>query len=313
MHPNLTFSPRGTALVEQLKERLASSSKHVFSLTDTLSLIAQLRTEITFPKSLSDRKFQRAVIEAGIFQEIVLTATYPFDSKRYHWGPFSEYELALSLKPGAYLSHGTAAALHNLTEPAPTTIYVNKEQSPKNSKGNLTQSGIDRAFSSKQRQSGYIVTHQQTEMILLSGKHSNRLGVVKLTGSEGEVLELTDLERTLIDIAVRPSYAGGARAVAQAYRTALPKVSVSRLTKMLEDLSYVYPYHQVVGFYLQNASISTSTLSTVCNTLGSIPIGASFVPQTLTARFDDGSPHCSPSSKYFYYPPTHFSSATLNR
>jgi hypothetical protein len=253
MHPNLTWSPRETALIEQLQERLASSSKHVFSLTDILSLIAQLRAEITFPKALSDRKFQRAVIENGIFQEIILTATHPFDSRRYQSGPFSNYELALSLRPGAYLSHGTAARLHHLTDLEPTTIYVNKEQSPKNFKGKLTQPGIERAFSNQQRQSGYIVTHKETQMVLLSGKHSNRLGVVKLTGSQGEALELTDLERTLIDIAVRPSYAGGASAVAKAYRTALPKVSVSRLTKMLEDLAYIYPYHQVVGFYLQNA------------------------------------------------------------
>ena len=46
MHPNLTWSPRETALIEQLQERLASSSKHVFSLTDILSLIAQLRADL---------------------------------------------------------------------------------------------------------------------------------------------------------------------------------------------------------------------------------------------------------------------------
>ena len=91
------------------------------------------------------------------------------------------------------------------------------------------------------------------KITLLSGKHSDRLGVIRMTSHQGEQLELTDLERTLIDIAVRPAYAGGVKVVAEAYRRALPRISVTRLTKMLADLQYVYPYHQVIGFYLQNA------------------------------------------------------------
>jgi len=97
-------------------------------------------------------------------------------------------------------------------------------------------------------------------MILLSGKHSGRLGVTKTTGSQGEQLDLTDVERTLIDIAVRPTYAGGAKIVAKAYRSALPKTSISRVSKLLKELNHVYPYHQAVGFYLQNAGQPLSAL-----------------------------------------------------
>jgi hypothetical protein len=100
-----------------------------------MPLIVELRIERAFPRSLSERNFLRRLIEDGILKEIPLTATYSFDAKRYHWGPFSEYELALSLQPGAHLSHGTAARLNNLIDHEPTTIYINKEQSPKNSKG----------------------------------------------------------------------------------------------------------------------------------------------------------------------------------
>jgi hypothetical protein len=223
-------------------------------------LILQVRAEYPFPRSLSERKFQKSLIDSGVLKEISLTASHSFETTRYHFGPFSDYELALSLKAGAYLSHGTAAHLHNLLDQKPTTIYVNKEQSPKNSKGSLVQTAIDRAFANKQRTSAYIVTHQKTRMTLLSGKHSGRLGVTKTLGPQGELLDLTDVERTLIDIAVRPTYAGGATVVARAYRTALPKISISRIAKLLEALTYVYPYHQVVGFYLQNAGLPLSAL-----------------------------------------------------
>src|SRR6202162_1941786 len=245
--------PRNAILLERFQERLASSAKRVYSPMDLAIQITQLHAEHAFPKSTSERKFQRLIIESRTLKKIALPATSPFEAKRYHWDSFSPYELALSIKPGSYLSHGTAAYLHNLADREPETIYVNKEQSFKNSKGNLTQAGINRAFSNKQRHSGYVVMHNQLKITLLSGKHSDRLGVIKMTGRQGEQLELADLERTLIDIAVRPAYAGGAKAVAEAYRRALPKTSIMDLTRMLADLRYVYPYHQAIGFYLQNA------------------------------------------------------------
>jgi len=145
-------------LVEEFKQVLSNSNKHVFSSAELISLIVQLRVEHPFPRSLSDRKFQKSLIDLGVVKEISLTASYSFESTRYHSGLFSDYELALSLKPGAYLSHGTAAHLHNLIDQKPKLIYVNKEQSPKNSKGTLTQAAIHRAFANKQRTSAYIVS-----------------------------------------------------------------------------------------------------------------------------------------------------------
>jgi hypothetical protein len=195
-----TLNPREATLRDQFRRKLIDSSRNVFSEADLLQLAVELRLEQGFPRSLSERSFVRRMIQDVILKTIPLSATYSFEAKRYHYGTFTGYELALSLKPGAYLSHGTAARLHNLIDHEPTTIYINKEQSPKNSKGNLTQAGIDRAFSNKQRQSGYIVTHDRTRIVLLSGKNSNRLGVTKGKGPQGEQLELTNVDRTLIDI-----------------------------------------------------------------------------------------------------------------
>jgi hypothetical protein len=55
----------------------------------------------------------------------------------------------------------------------------------------------------------------------------------------------------LVDISVRPSYAGGVNTVLDAYRKARDKISVSLLAEMLSNLQYKYPYHQAMGFYLE--------------------------------------------------------------
>jgi predicted transcriptional regulator of viral defense system len=175
-------------------------------------------------------------------------------------GTLSDYELALSLKLHSYLSHGTAAYLHGLSDQESDIIYVKKEQSAKNQSGSLSQAGINRAFSSKQRQSAYIVTCNRAKIMLLSGKDSGRLGVSKTIGSKGEHIEFTDLERTLIDIAVRPGYAGGISNVLENYVRASGQTSVERLSKILEKLDYTYPYHQAIGFLLQSAGHPPSAL-----------------------------------------------------
>jgi len=161
------------------------------------------------------------------------------------------YHYAVSLRKKTYLTHASALNILGLTQQIPKTIYVNKEQSPKKqSTEPLTQEGIDRAFANPQRKSKYIFKIGSHNIILLSGKATNNAGV-----ETDKIMKLprTCLERTLIDITVRPRYAGNVFNVLEAYKSSIKDIDYVKLLELLEILDYKYPYHQSLGFYLEKA------------------------------------------------------------
>ncbi len=212
--------------------------------------------------AINTENFVRLLKENQL-KEIKLTSPhYEKTYTRFSWGDeVSIYQLGLLLKSHSYLSHYTAMYLNGLTDQVSKTIYVNSEQSPKpHGDVSLGQSRIDIAFNGKPRTSKYIFNYEGWNICILSGKNTNNLGVEKVKRSKNETLSVTNIERTLIDIAVRPVYSGGINKVQMVYQRAKDKISVKKLVAMLKKINYVYPYHQVIGFYMQRAGFDEASL-----------------------------------------------------
>lgn len=221
------------------------------------------RSKGTLARHTKLADFLNFMTENGHLRLITLQADH-YDKRitRYCLTDPTSFELAASISKSGYLSHGTAAQLHGLLTLNLPTVYLNSEQSVKpNSSGPLTQIAIDRAFGGKQRQSKHSYRHEDISITIINGKNTNRLGVKTLADGNGHVVSTTNLERTLIDIAVRPAYAGGISCVLQAYRSARNRTCVPELVATLDQLGYIYPYAQAIGFLMQQAGFSESECS----------------------------------------------------
>jgi hypothetical protein len=163
------------------------------------------------------------VIEEHELLQIAEIASNEYGWKtRYALGKVSLLQLASSFYKGSYLSHGTALQIHGLA--SQNQVFVNHEQSPKAFGSRLSQSGLDRAFKSPQRQSNYVFRYGPRTITFLNGKNTGRAGVVEIQGTEHGSLQVTTLERTLIDVIVRPQYAGGIRNVIKCFEKAKDRI-----------------------------------------------------------------------------------------
>lgn len=240
-----------------------SSGKRVYTQAELAKTLNDQRSSWSLAARTTAQEFIQFLIDQKRLTLVQLRSdAYEREVVRYAWDDASIYQLALSIRKGSYLTHTTAVHLHGLTDLIPKTVYLNIEQSPKpRPQGELTQAAVDRAFANQQRQSNLSYVYGDWTVTVISGKNTGRLGVEEVLGPAGEKLDATNIERTLIDIVVRPTYAGGIFEVYQAYKAAKDVISVNRLVSILKKLDYIYPYHQSIGFLMQRAGYDAKRYS----------------------------------------------------
>ena len=244
-----------------VKDKMRGAESKIFSLQALRRIVDAATTPWPYDgsRSRSGQIIEKLIVNKAIRHLVFKNPNYSSIS-RYTFGSISILELATSLKPNAFLSHWTAAEIHGLSTNPASTIYVNKEQSAKPSpQGPLSQPAIDRAFATRQRQSKYIFTFDTQTFTLLNGKQTNDYGVTTLTIG-GRAIRVTDIPRTLIDIIVRPAYAGGVQQVVDIFKAAAAKIEVEELLRTLRRVNHKYPFHQSLGYYLTAAGFQQSQL-----------------------------------------------------
>lgn len=167
------------------------------------------------------------------------------------------YDLAAASSRASYFSFYSAITIHGLTLQLPKHIYMTNERKNYIKYNNtLKQEAIDAAFNKKTRQTANIRTIQNYKLHLINGQSNNRLGVISFR----DCYCVTDVERTILDSVARPFYAGGVTQVLEAVVNAKNIIDIDKLVYYYNQMHYIYPYHQALGFYLEKAGYDKQAL-----------------------------------------------------
>jgi predicted transcriptional regulator of viral defense system len=250
--------PKSEIQVAQINHYFRDNADRCFSRSDLENLFLISNPARNLPANMTFRAFQEMLLTETKLQEFRLRSSdYPA-IRRYSWEPkASPVSVANSImNDNWFYSHASAMWIHGLAK-THNHIFINKEQSQKPPNRNpVSQEAIDRAFQIQQRPSRLVYKYRGTTITVLSGKHTGRIAVELTKTPSGQDVHVASLERTLIDITVRPGYSGDIPAVLRAFRLARGRTQVSKRTTLPDMFDYTYPYHQAIGFYLDRAGYS---------------------------------------------------------
>jgi hypothetical protein len=246
-----------------IKARIQTLELEILKQADLSALLEQEREQWGLAKGMNGPDFTRKLVDAKFIREHQFP--FPNRSERRYAKPHVPMLAVLqSLRADAYYTHASAMQVHEImTEPV-SDIYINFEQ-PEHERGNFPeQSRIDAAFKGNPRRTNNVVHRETGDITMLNGMRTGSLGVEEnyatMLDPEPANIRVTNLERTLIDITVRPYYAGGVDRVLLAFQRSRDRVDVRQLVRYLAKLNYVYPFHQAIGWYMQKSEYSEGQL-----------------------------------------------------
>jgi len=248
----------------EIRRIFKENPSDIFKQVEISNLLDTYREPWSLPKSLTGPSFAKRLVESKIIREHV----FPFPArkeKRYAKLKVPMLEVLQSIKANSYFTHAFAMHTHKISKQIINEVYLNFEQPLHQRNGILEQKNIDLAFRAKPRCTQNIVECENYRLIMLNGMFTGMLGVETRTTNPGfsdaASVRVTDLERTLIDITVRPQYSGGVQNVLDAFILARDCIDIDKLSRYLSELNYVYPYHQALGWYLSQSGYTDDQLA----------------------------------------------------
>ena len=208
--------------------------------------------------------FIGALKEEGILTAHTLKAKNNKTVTIYSSSPLDKinpYGLAAKMFPAGYFCNLSSIYFHSLTNQIPKTIYICNEtisEQLKTRADGVNNTLLRSAFIKPHRHTSYVFAVNDCKIAVVDRKKKSGHGVVKIHAHNTLLpnnSRITSIERALIDAVVSPQYNGGIVSVYTYFKKARQKIDAQQLMDIYCKLDFIYPYSQVLGFFLDNIGL----------------------------------------------------------
>jgi hypothetical protein len=225
----------------------------VFTKQDLSNVLSSKAAEWNLPIKYNNKTFRQDLVSFLDFKSLIIGRCEVFAYKK------PEYlDVFQKLKKSSFFSHYTALRLHGLTEQTPYQVFVSTARKNTLSEDTISQEAIDKAFEKIKGKTSETIVFDKYKIFDLD------IETLQINSEDYSFfVKLTNIEKTLIDAAINPEYCGGPAEVLKAFIRAKDKVSVVKIKSILKRIGYKYPYHQLIGFYMERAEFDDKKIKII--------------------------------------------------
>lgn len=171
------------------------------------------------------------------------------------------HELLGAYGKDGYACYFCALYFNKLTGQVPKSFHIAFPRQEKDRKSvqeykDIEYEDVRDVFMKKPKESKITVKYGECQYIFVERDAIHSVGVEKREfiqdGRKASFL-VTDLESTLIDVAVAPHRAGGISSVMDAWRAAEGRYDIGKLYYYYSMQKFIYPFWQRIGFLMEKA------------------------------------------------------------
>ncbi len=232
-----------------------------YSAKELQLLLKDLKTRKFVSQTFTFKKLVIELSAEGMKQETVFlehTSTHKSITRYYFDDNINIFEKALAFNKGSFLSMSSSLVFQGLCLTEDKFIYISKEDVDKKnySDNKLIQENIDKAFKRPYRRTSAYAEFENKYIVLLTPKNSKNAGVVTYQG-----IKVSSIDRALIEMIVNIQYFESSKSIIEIFKPIKKSISIEEVFDILNSFSFIYPYFQSLGFFLERIGFKREELA----------------------------------------------------
>lgn len=236
-------------------EHILITYKKAYSLKELNALLGRLKSDNLVAKDMKTKEFFEKLQNRLNLKTYSVTSE-KINKDRYSLRVLNEFSIVSTFEKDMFFPASTSLNIQGLSNFRNDFIFYAKELTKKSySPDKLTQENIDKAFEKPYRTTNFIAKYKKSNLVYLTPKYTDLYEIIDF----GEY-KISSVNRSFVEMLINVQYFKSFDKVIECFKPIKDKLDLHKVYQVLERFELIYPYHQLVGFALENIGFKKDEL-----------------------------------------------------